>query len=259
MHPRRIVRGVAGPGWVRGVLGLLLLLAVNARALDAQRVNGRLLDAETGAPIAGATLLLVNEQGQTVHSVVSNGAGGFELRAPAPGIYRLRASRLGYREGTSRPVDLAANGVLSVELRLTSSAVQLEPLTVTGIPQYERLAENGFYERRDHFGPEGLREAVFLEQHDIERLNPFSVHDIFDHVRGVRTDRGGLTMRRGCQPAIVIDGFTTVRGRGMRGGSGRMIETPRSILGIEVYYGYAIPARYLLDAAGCGVIMFWTK
>ena len=41
--------------------------------------------------------------------------------------------------------------------------------------------------------------------------------------------------------------------------AGREIASPRSLVGVEVYYGTAIPARYLIDSGGCGVIMFWTK
>lgn len=265
MYPMRMEAG-AVRFWIKAATAVLLLLACDVRALHAQRVEGQLRDAESRAPIAGATLQLLNEQGQPVHRAVSDGRGVFVLQAPAPGLYRIHASRLGYRDATSRSIDLVSTGLLEVELRLSASTVQLEPLTVTGIPRYERLEQSGFYERRDHYGPEGLREAVFLEQHDIERMNPFSVQDIFHHVRGVRTDRGGIRMRGGCFPAIVIDGALAQTGSSRMGfqsmmfrGGGRVVSSPRSLVGVEVYYGSAIPARYMLDAAGCGVIMYWTK
>jgi hypothetical protein len=265
VYPMRMEAGTVR-FWMRAAVVILVLLGCDVRALHAQRVEGQLRDAETGAPIAGATLQLLNEQGQAVHRAVSNSRGLFVLQARTPGLYRIHASRLGYRDATSRPVDLVSTGTLEVELRLSTSAVQLEPLTVTGIPRYQRLEESGFYERRDHFGPDGLKEAVFLEQHDIERLNPFSVADIFHHVRGVRTDRGGIQMRGGCSPAVVINGTVAQAGRSrmswqsaIRPGGGREIASPRTLAGVEVYYGTAIPARYLLDAAGCGVIMYWTK
>jgi hypothetical protein len=256
--------GNAGWTWVAGLVLLLALL--DARALRAQRVDGQLRDAETSAPIAGAALQLLDGQGQAVHAAQSDARGLFSLRAPQPGLYRIQAARLGYRESISRPVDLTGGTEIEVELRLSADAVRLEPLTVTGIPRYERLEESGFYERRDHFGPDGLKEAVFLEQHDIERMNAFGLNDIFHHVRGVRTDRGALRMRGNCTPAIVVNGFLSTPGssrtwpRGLTArGSGREISTPRVLVGVEVYYGMAIPARYLADAGGCGVIMYWTR
>ncbi|HEX5869225.1 MAG TPA: carboxypeptidase-like regulatory domain-containing protein [Longimicrobium sp.] len=245
------VAGLAGFGWMRGMMCVLALLAFDAPGLAAQRVEGRLLDAETAAPIAGATVVLLDDAGTAVRSALSDSDGRFALEAPGAGVYRLRASRLGYRTGTSAPVDLVGNAVLPVELRLSSRAVQAEPLTVTGVPRSRRLESQGFYERKDQFGPDGLKSAQFLEQEDIERHNPFSVADIFKQdIPGVWYGSNGLEMRRGCRPALFVNGWRT---------AALDVASPRSVAGIEVYTGLAIPARYLLDANGCGVILLWTK
>lgn len=243
------------------VLCLLALLAGNAPGAAAQVVQGRLLDAETAAPISGARMHLVEEDGDTAHSSSTDVDGVFVLYGHEIGMYRVQASRIGYRDGTSAPIHLAANAVFNIELRMSASAVVLEPLTVVGQARYARLEEQGFYERRDHFGPDGLRDAVFLEQHDIERMRPGRVADIFRHVRGVRLTGGTPLMRGGCRPAIVINGWTASRGGDQRGTgfTGRTIDHPRGLVGVEVYYGNAVPARYLLDAGGCGVILYWTK
>lgn len=266
MYPGRM-QARAVRGWMQAAAFALLLVALDAGGLQAQRVDGQILDTETATPIAGAVLTLLNEQGQAVHRAVSNGRGFFTLQAPTPGVYRIHASRLGYRDATSHPLDLLVTAELDVELRLSTDAVRLEPLTVTGVPRHRRLEQEGFYERKERFGPDGLREAHFLEERDIERLNAFHVGDIFNHLHGVRNEGGKVTMRRGCTPAIVMDGFV------VQAGSSRMwrqtilpvrlptreIGSVRSLAGVEVYYGLAIPSRYLLDAGGCGVIMYWTK
>ncbi|HEX2206297.1 MAG TPA: carboxypeptidase-like regulatory domain-containing protein [Longimicrobium sp.] len=252
---------------MRAAVFALALAALDARNAHAQRVDGRIVDAETTVPVAGATLQLVDEQGRTVHRTVSNGRGYFTLQARAPGLYRIRASRVGYRDGTSGPIDLVSTREREVDLLLSSDAVRLEPLTVTGVPQSARLAAEGFYERREHFGPDGLKEAHFLEQRDIERLNPFHINDIFNHLPFVRTDRGRVQMRRGCSPAIVINGFVARTGSSRTGRQSILpaqldrneVASVRSLAGVEVYYGLAIPARYMLDAGGCGVILYWTK
>ena len=238
-------------GWMRILLGALLLVACDAAAARAQRLEGRVLDSETNAPVGGATVVLVGEGGQAVHSALSDSTGAFVLRSPRPGRFRVRASRIGYTAATSPPVELVLNDVLAVEMRMGTSAVVVAPLTVTGRPRDPRLAEEGFYERRDHFGPEGLGEAVFMDQQDIERTNPFSVSDVLQNVRGVWVRDGRITMRRGCTPVFVVNGFTQR--------SPLPISTPRSLLAVEVYTGTAIPARYLLDGGGCGVVMFWTR
>lgn len=243
--------GLAGFGWMRGMMWVLALLAFDAPGLAAQRVEGQLLDAETAAPVAGATVTLLAENGRAVRSALSDNAGRFALEAPAPGVYRLRAARLGYRPATGAPIDLAAGATLPVELRLSTRAVVIEPLTVTGEARSRRLESQGFYERKERFGPDGLKSALFLEQEDIERHNPFSVLDVFKQdMPGVFYGRNGLTMRRGCRPALFVNGWRT---------AALDVASPRSLAGIEVYTGLAIPARYLLDANGCGVILLWTK
>jgi hypothetical protein len=258
--------GIRRSGGPLAVL-VLLLLACDAHRLGAQAVEGRITDASTEAPVGGATLELVNDMGAVVRSASSDSRGWFTLRAPRPGVYRIRASRIGYREGISQPVDLVGNGTVAVELRMSTGAVALDPVTVVGIPHYARLEAQGFYEREELFGEEGLREGVFLEQHEIERMNPFHISDLFRNVRGVRVSNGRVLMRRGCQPAIVIDGFTVLNGSmPNRTSVSRIpplargeISTPRALMGVEVYTGLAIPARYMLDAGGCGVIMYWTR
>jgi hypothetical protein len=253
---------------MRMVLAALALVACGARGLDAQRVNGQVRDEETDAPVSGASLQLLDERGQAVHSATSDARGAFTLRARQPGTYRIRASRVGYRDATSAPVDLTAPTILSVEVRLGTSAVRLDPLVVVGIPRYEVLEDGGFYQRRDHFGPDGIGEAVFLEQHDIERLNPYEVNDIFRYVPGVRMERGTPQMRMGCLPAIVVNGFLARRGvsRTSRQSTStlpslarREVMSPQALVGVEVYTGTSVPGRFMADSGGCGVIMFWTK
>jgi hypothetical protein len=233
------------------VLGALLV-AATAREAGAQTVNGRITDASTEAPVSGATLKLVDDAGDVVRTATSDSRGWFTLRAPAPGMYRIHASRIGYREGISQPVDLVASGTVAVELRIATDAVELEPVTVRGRPRSDRLSERGFYERREMFGPDGLKSGYFLEEEDIARGNPFRITDIFQsRIPGVRvTGDGGVVMRLGCQPAIFVNGFK----RGLED-----VATPRSLAGVEVYTGLAIPANYLLDANGCGVILLWTR
>ena len=266
MYPGRMDAG-AVRGWLRAVALVLALGAMDARGAHAQRVEGQIMDAESSAPIAGATLLLVNVQGQTVHRTTSNGRGYFTLQAREPGVYRIHASRLGYRDATSGAVDLVSTRELDVTLHLSSDAVRLEPLTVTGIPQSERLLPNGFYARRAQFGPDGANEAHFLEPHDIERRNAFSPADLFTNLPGVRTNGTRISMRRGCQPAIVIDGVVARPGRSSLSRVSimpptldlRELASVQGLAGVEVYYGDAMPARYMIDAGGCGVILYWTK
>ncbi|HEX2206295.1 MAG TPA: carboxypeptidase regulatory-like domain-containing protein [Longimicrobium sp.] len=142
MYPRRMQAG-AVRGWMRAAAFALAVVAVDARGAHAQRVDGQVVDAETTVPIAGVAVQLLNEQGRVIHRAVSNGRGFFTLQARNPGLYRIHASRVGYAEATSEPIDLVSTRERDVYIRLSTSAVQLAPLTVTGIPRSARLRRRG--------------------------------------------------------------------------------------------------------------------
>ena len=87
-------------GWRRmcrvGVLvvTIMALRAYGAAAQDtAVRVTGTVLDVETGAPVDGAQIQIL-ERGLRV---LSSEDGRFVFTAVPPGIWTLRIDRLGYR------------------------------------------------------------------------------------------------------------------------------------------------------------------
>jgi TonB-linked SusC/RagA family outer membrane protein len=69
---------------------LSLLLSCNLAFGQTQSVTGRVLDAETGEPIIGATVVLVNSRA----SVAAGVNGNFEINAPAGGV--LQVNSIGY-------------------------------------------------------------------------------------------------------------------------------------------------------------------
>ena len=81
-----------------GVLtALVALQAAAASAAHAQVVRGRLVDADGDTAIGGAMMTLMDRDGSPVERTLTNTATGlFELRAPSPGEYRVRAERIGY-------------------------------------------------------------------------------------------------------------------------------------------------------------------
>ncbi|HEU0012276.1 MAG TPA: carboxypeptidase regulatory-like domain-containing protein, partial [Longimicrobium sp.] len=250
----RMMRDRRGGGWLAaGVLALVLWSGDAA----AQRVEGRVVDQETGAPVAGAAVLLLTERGDTARSTRSDARGGFVLQARRPGNYRLAASRLGYRDAASPVFDLLANEEIQVDLRMSTTEVVLAPLTVRARPADRHLAEAGFYEREEQFGRDGLREGYFLGPEDLERMNAGELTDLFRNVPGVYVTGSRpptIVMSGGCQPVFYVNGAKVPR----YGGTGRVVY-PSSLLAVEVYNKTAVPHQYMLDARDCGVILFWTK
>lgn len=104
---------------------LLLALAVPA---SAQSVRGRVTDAATQQPVAGAFVVLLDATGDGVRANISGPGGEFALNAPAPGAYRLRLERIGVQTVTSEPFELGAGAVLEMPMRVATRPVLLAPI-----------------------------------------------------------------------------------------------------------------------------------
>lgn len=109
-----------------------LLILPYAGPLAAQTVHGRLVEEATGQPISGAIVVLLDGNARQVAGVLSNDAGGFIVRAPSPGAYRLRADRIGYASTLSPRLELSAGENLEYRLAASTRAVELEGITASG-------------------------------------------------------------------------------------------------------------------------------
>ncbi|MBA3670403.1 MAG: carboxypeptidase regulatory-like domain-containing protein [Gemmatimonadaceae bacterium] len=93
--------------------------------LAAQSVQGLVRDASTSRPVEVFTVDLVDPAGGRIASVLSKPGGIFFVRAPAPGEFRLRISRIGYRRTLSAPFTLATGEVRAMTLDIAQVPTQL--------------------------------------------------------------------------------------------------------------------------------------
>ena len=118
------------PAPFRAAVSLMALCLLGGTGVvSAQEVvRGRLVAEEGGGPLAGAYVEL-REAGDTMvaQATLTRPDGWFELQAPGPGRYVVRADHLGYR-----PVELMvsarAGETLWVELSTGEEAIELEGL-----------------------------------------------------------------------------------------------------------------------------------
>ncbi|MDB4876564.1 MAG: hypothetical protein JWM41_3010 [Gemmatimonadetes bacterium] len=116
MRDRKLARLAA---WV-------LCILVLAGTLEAQTVRGRVLS-RSGASVDGAVLLLIDSAGGVAARALSTGTGAYALRASAPGRFRVRALRIGFR-----PVDsdrFTLSGDTTIVLRMTDDSRPLPAVT----------------------------------------------------------------------------------------------------------------------------------
>jgi hypothetical protein len=170
-------------------------------------VRGRLVEHETGIPLAGAAVSLASGPGPTrgIGTRVTNSDGRFLFRTVPPGSYRIIASQLGYRE-LRDTLQVEPGSDLDLQLPLSVSPIRLEPLVVVS----ERRPSLG--PLRDFENRRRTRAGTFFDHEDIEELNPMLFSDLLRMVPGARVVPSGpydysIRLRGGCTPVLVVDGM----------------------------------------------------
>lgn len=110
-------------------------VVICSETLGAQTVRGTLVDQASGQPITGAFVTLLDEADREVSRTLTGPSGTFLLLAPAPGTYRLRSKRIGFRPSESEPLALTQGQSLDYRLATAAVPVQLPAVIVRGRPQ----------------------------------------------------------------------------------------------------------------------------
>ncbi len=118
MGTRRILAAAA--------VGLALAGALSA-PLAAQTIRGTVVRSTDTAPIIGVVVLLMDSAEVARARGLTDARGAFQLRAPAPGRYRLRTLRIGFTATTGTPFSLRAD--TTVRLVLDQIPVKLPAVT----------------------------------------------------------------------------------------------------------------------------------
>lgn len=126
----RVTRHARTHVWA-GVVALCLAVIGAAQPACAQTVRGVVLDAETGLPVPAVALTLRDAAGIAVARADSDEDGRFNLVSPQSGLHTLEAERLGYAPVEPQEMELYRD-LLEVELRISSSPIAVDPITVTG-------------------------------------------------------------------------------------------------------------------------------
>jgi Carboxypeptidase regulatory-like domain len=104
-------------------------LVLGASSLAAQQVLGRAVRDTDGTPLGEALIILLDDRGQERARTITTPTGGFDLRAPGAGRYRLRILRIGQRGWETPPFDLALEQISRPRVRVPDRPFELEELT----------------------------------------------------------------------------------------------------------------------------------
>ena len=89
---------------------------------------------EDGKAISSATLQLQRNDGANAQASTSDEAGSFTIRGLAPGLYRITARRIGFREAQLPSLRIVAGQTTQIRVSLTASPTQLSTVEVRVSP-----------------------------------------------------------------------------------------------------------------------------
>jgi len=137
-----------------------------------QLIQGKLLDEDTGLPIARGNIELWSDADKPLATATTDTSGIFQIITPSPGLYALRGRRLGYQPARQSGLSLRLGDTLIVEFRLSHLAQVLDPVQVTASAKPwppaagERQVFRELYDRMKRFS--GLRHAQFILRDTID-------------------------------------------------------------------------------------------
>jgi len=181
------------------IIIILTLLAFCLNVGAQEKIKGRVVDAQSHEPLAGATIKVL----QPAQTVMSNTEGYFELTL-AKGNYQLSVQYLGY---VTKEQSLAIPLTATLLIHLTSKENTLQEVNVvsTGYQTLPKERATGSFTVIDNKTLERTVSSDFLS-----RLKGVSNGLLFDNSVGNATGisvRGRSTIFSNTTPLIVIDNF----------------------------------------------------
>jgi hypothetical protein len=243
-----------------------------APAASAQTlVRGILLDAADGGPIPAGRVVISANRGRWQRELQTDSVGRFEIDDVSPGPYRLRASRVGYRDAVG-DLALSADSVVDLEVRLAVASVVLAPVTVTSRSTRDvSPVLRGFYQRMQS----GI--GRFISREEIETRNPVRITDLLRSIPNLRAapqraGASGSTFSHGassdrCSVVFFVDGMRinepTLPGRRPTLRNDASIDdyvNAQEVEGVEIYRGESdTPAEFTTRWVQCGTVVIWTR
>lgn len=231
------------------LLGLALATVALVRGLPAQSVSGQVNHQETGAPVVGVSVRLMDSAGSVLVVQHTEVDGRFALMAPRGGRYRLRVLAPGYRPLLTPLFDLAAgeDRDYPLTLRPIPPAV-LDTVLVEGQAVPWNLVE--YYRRRRR----GL--GNFATREDWERWGIMDVPGVVRHISPFVLQpyaRGGIGLFGRCSPVVFLDNLPL----------GPEFDLNDLFLGniaaIEVYRSPWVPPEFDRPFGVCAAIALWSR
>ena len=162
------------------------------------KIAGRVVDAETGAPLTGANILI---EGTAVGAAAVLNGNYFIINVP-PGALSVRAYMLGYAAVIQTEVRVNIDHTTPLDFKLKASVIEGETITVVS-------------EREVIHMDRSVSEITAASREIVETVSVRNVADFINQQVGVAVNEGRLEVRGGSpdQAQVMVDGLLVVDNR----------------------------------------------
>jgi hypothetical protein len=250
-----------------GALRRQLAVRRGGKSDEVQVIRGVVVNFDTGKPVPGVPITLLNEARDDLSDPVrSDSVGEFIIRTNRFGTLRLSAGSIGYRPSTSDVFTVDPRELVLVKLFVSGTQPVLAPLGIAARLKPETLAITaltGFAYRRER----GIG-GTFLGAEEIQRTGAATFLEVLRSIKEIvitgTTPTTTIAMRTTskqafatCVPTVLVDGVRV--GASVADSTVAALPLPR-VFGIEVYpAGGDVPAVFADLSGSCGVIGVWTR
>ena len=234
---RYLLRGVLRSGLAATALALFIASPLFAQSTG--KVQGRVTDAATGAPIAGAQVRIAN----TTLGNITNDQGFYFINEVTAGLQDIEASFIGYRPVVVEGERILAAQTTTINFELEQTAVELEAITVEG--------ERNPLVPRDQTATKNIVQGEAVDQLPLDNAST-----VVSFSPGVVQTNSGRSFRgsRANEEAVMIDGVLT---RQFGTGTADNVDVPTNALEqVDVTVG-AFAAEY--GEAQSGLVNYVTR
>jgi hypothetical protein len=114
------------------ILAVVVACMSVVRGVHAQTVRGMVTEQESGAPLGGAFVVLLDSAGVQRNATLTTENGAYVLRATHAGRFRIRAELIGHDTESSPWLTVTSSDAAVADLALRVAAIELEALSVAG-------------------------------------------------------------------------------------------------------------------------------
>ncbi|MDT8435842.1 MAG: TonB-dependent receptor [Gemmatimonadota bacterium] len=235
---RDLLRGAFRPSLAAAALALFTAAPLFGQG-STGKIQGRVTDAATGAPIAGAQVRVEN----STLGNITNDQGFYFINEVPAGLQTVEANFIGYRAVRIEDERILAGQTTTLNFELEQTAVELEAITVEG--------ERNPLVPRDQTSTKAIVQGETIDQLPLDNATSIVVLQ-----PGVVQTNDGRTIRGGRpnEEAVLIDGILT---RQFGTGTSDNVDLPTNALQqVDVNVG-AFSAEF--GDAQSGIVSFVTR